>query len=148
MSYLLLFNKPCPPNSSLKQQLFAYYSEGQKFGLASARLFCWSPMGLLEWPESNCSLTWVSYFNTDSLASVEIDAGCRSPVGWPGVHMESEFQEAEKLQSSYVVQYHFCHILLIKGEPRCSKWENRLHLFSFLDLYEFQNWKPCKIFTW
>lgn len=104
MSYLLLFNKPCPPNSGLKQQLFAYYSEGQQFGLASARLFCWSPMGLLVWLESNYSLMWVGCFNTDSLASVEIGAGCRSPVGWPGLHMESEFQEAEKLQNSYVVQ--------------------------------------------
>ena len=27
MSYLLLFNKPCPPNSGLKQQLFAYNCE-------------------------------------------------------------------------------------------------------------------------
>ena len=139
MSYLLLFNKPCPPNSGLKQQLFDYYSEGQQFGLASTGLFCWSPVGLLVWQESSCSLTWVGCFNTDSFASVEIGAGCRSAVGWPGLHVASEFQEAEKVQSSCVVQYHFCHILLIKGEPRCSKWGNRFHHFSFLDLCEFQN---------
>lgn len=57
----------------------------------------------------------VGCFNTDSLASVEIGAGCKSPVGWPSLPMESEFRRPEKLQNSYVVQYHFCHILLIKS---------------------------------
>lgn len=139
MSYLLLFNKPCPPNSGLKQQLFAYFSEGQQFGLASAGLFCCSPMGFRVWLESSCSLTWAGCFNTASLTYVEIGAGFRSPAGWPGpLHMVSEFQEEEKLQTSVIVQYHFCHIVLIKGKPRCNRWGNRLHLFSFPDLCKVQ----------
>ena len=59
MSYLLLFNKPCPPNSGLKQQLFAYYSEGQQFGLVSAEwFFCWSH---LRHPRGCClRVAWLS----------------------------------------------------------------------------------------